>query len=266
MGMPKKFSRRRFLSGSVGLAAAAGIRAPLVLSAAGENWGDLVGRFVYDGPPPERAKLKVDKDIECCGQFDIRDESLMVGAEGGLQNVFIYLRAPKVVIHPELAESLPGRVTLDNRNCIFIPHCLKLWYEKQEFHTINSDPVAQNVAFSPLGDEPANIILPVGGEATYKFSRKQNVPVPIACNYHPWESAYVLPRDNPYVDISAPDGTFRIARLPVGTLDFQVWQERVGPLETPQWPKGRFTTQVRPGSNDLGTIKIAPAWLVGQKP
>ena len=77
----------------------------------------------------------------------------------------------------------------------------------------------------------------------------------------PWESAYILPREHPYVDISAQDGTFRIAKLPAGELEFQAWQERVGYLDTPDWPKGRFHMTIRPGSNDLGTIKLAPALL-----
>jgi hypothetical protein len=136
---------------------------------------------------------------------------------------------------------------------------LKVWFTKQAFYTINSDPVAQNVAFEPLGDTPCNAIIPVGGKATYKFNRQQMIPVLIKCNYHPWESSYILPRENPYVDISARDGTFRIAKLPVGELEFQAWQERIGYLNLPSWPKGRFQMTIKPGTNDLGTIKLPPA-------
>jgi hypothetical protein len=82
--------------------------------------------------------------------------------------------------------------------------------------------------------------------------------VPIACNYHPWESAYILPREDPYVAITAKDGTFRIPKLPAGKLEFQVWQERTGFLDTPQWPKGRFELTIKPGLNDLGTFKLSP--------
>jgi len=241
--------------------AAAGFGVPTLLKATGNSWGDLVGRFVYDGTPPERKKLKVDKDVDCCGKFDIRDESLMAGTDGGLANVYLYLRTPRVEVCPDLAESAPKQVKLDNRDCIFKPHCTAIWYGRQEFYIVNSDPVAQNVAFSPLGDTPANIVMPVGKDATYKFGRAQVVPVPIACNYHPWESAYILPRDNPYVAISVADGTFRIPKLPAGKLEFQAWHERVGYLGTSQWTKGRFQRTIEPGVNDLGTIKIDPARL-----
>jgi hypothetical protein len=262
--MSDRYSRRRFLArarAAAGAAAAWSFCAPAILRAADDSWGDLQGRFVYDGPAPQRMRLKVDKDVQCCGKFDIRDESLMVGLDGGLANVFVYLRSRNVPICPELEKNAPKRVTLDNRDCIFQPHCLTIWVAKQEFYMINSDPVAQNIAFNPPGDVPANIVLAVGKDATYQFSRAQILPVPIACNYHPWESGYVLPRNNPYMSISSKDGTFRITKLPLGKLEFQAWDERVGFLETPDWPKGRFSCDIKPGANDLGTIKLGPARL-----
>jgi len=262
--MTRRIDRRRFVQGSVaGMGALAGAWGVPAVLRASASWGDLVGRFVYDGKAPERKKLKVDKDVDCCGKFDIRDESLMVGPDGGLANVYLYVRSRKVDICPEIEASLPKQVKLDNRDCIFVPHCLSIWYAKQEFYTVNSDPIAQNIDFRPLGDLPANIILsPAPGknvDATWKFNKSQLVPVPIACNYHPWESAFILPRDNPYVAISALDGTFRIVKLPVGKIEFQAWHERAGYLDTPQWPRGRFELEIQPGVNDLGTIRLAPA-------
>jgi hypothetical protein len=231
---------------------------PLLQAADSDQWGDLVGRFIYDGTPPMRKKLKVDKDVECCGKFDIRDESLMVSEDGGLANVFVYLRTKRVDVCPDLQRSVKDKVVLDNRDCIFKPHCMTIWYTEQEYEIINSDPVGQNVAFSPVFDTPVNVVLTVGGKVTHRFGRSQTNPVKVACNYHSWESAYVLPRDNPYAAVSGPDGTFRIAKLPVGELEFQVWHERVGYLVTPSWPRGRFEMQIRPGDNDVGIIKLAP--------
>ncbi len=118
--------------------------------------------------------------------------------------------------------------------------------------------MGQNVAFNPLLDVAANIVLPVSGKATHKFGRAQRVPVPIKCNYHPWESAFILPLDHPYLAITKADGTFQIPKLPVGPIEFQVWQERIGYLSTPAWEKGRFEMEIKPGTNDLGTVEIKP--------
>jgi hypothetical protein len=262
--MSLRVSRRRFLARTAvvgALATGFPMRSIVRAEETSANWGDMKGRFVYEGKPPERKRLKVDKDLDCCGKFDIRDESVMVALDGGLANVYVYLRSRNTAISPELADAAAKKVVLDNRDCIFKPHCMAIWYPKQEYSIVNSDPIAQNVAFSPLGDVPANIVLPVGEKAAYKFNRKQSAPVPIACNYHPWERAYVLPRDNPYVAVSAADGTFSMAKLPVGEWEFQAWHERPGGLDLPAWPHGRFRFTVKSGLNDLGTIKIAPARL-----
>jgi len=255
-----KLDRRQFVTGSAAgaLALPAGLTAPQSALAATDVWGDLTGRLVYDGTAPERKKLTVDKDVDCCGKFDIRDESLMVGEDGGLQNVYIYVRSKGVPVCPELEEAVEEQVKLDNRDCIFVPHCMSIWYPKQEYYIVNSDPVAQNVAFSPLLDNQANVVIPVDGEATWKFNRAQRVPVPVKCNYHPWESAYVLPLDHPYVAITGKDGSFTIPKLPAGELEFQVWHERMGYLETEDWPRGRMTVAIESGGTDLGTIKLLP--------
>ena len=258
--MANRVTRRRFMkhAAAVGGVLATEFYAPAIVRAAEDKWGDLVGRFSYDGKPPERKKLTVDKDVECCGKFDIRDESLMAGEDGGLQNVYVYVRSKKVEICPELEESVEERLTLDNRDCIFQPHCMTIWYKKQEFYIVNSDPVAQNVAFAPILDSPANVVIPVDGDTTWKFRRTQRIPVPIACNYHPWESAYILPLDHPYCGISAADGTLKIPKLPVGELEIQVWHERMGYVATDAWEKGRFKMTIKPGTNDLGTVKLVP--------
>jgi len=256
-----KINRRQFVRGSAAASAFAAAAAVTGSArAATDSWGDLTGKLIYDGNAPERKKLVVDKDVECCGKFDIRDESLMVGENGGLQNVYIYVRSRRVDVCPELEKDVEAQVLLDNRNCIFIPHCMTIWAEKQEFYIVNSDPVAQNVAFTPLLDKPANIVIPVGGDATWQFRRAQRVPVPIACNYHPWESAYMLPLDHPYVAVTGEDGSFTIPKLPAGgELEFQWWHERVGYLDTKDWPKGRMKATIQPGTNDLGTIKLSPS-------
>ena len=72
---------------------------------------------------------------------------------------------------------------------------------------------------------------------------------------------YVLPRDNPYFAVSGADGKFEIKDLPVGKLEFQVWQEKAGNFKdytTGGWKSGRFEFDIKAGDNDLGTIKFDP--------
>jgi len=222
----------------------------------------LTGKFIYDGTPPERKKLVVEKDVECCGKHDLRDETLIVDEKGGLANVFLYFVSRDMPVTEAAKATLATPVVLDNLDCVFKPRCLTITVG-QKFEIINSDPVPQNVAFSPRGDTPANIVLPVDGKATYTFTRRQTSPVFIACNYHPWESGYILPRETPYACVSLADGTFRIENLPEGKWEVQLWHEKVGRLELPDKPRGRFEVEIKAGENDLGEIKVPPKQLLG---
>lgn len=264
----RRWSRRQWLraTGTLAGIASGTLMAPWHYAAASQRHGFAVrGRFLYDGTPPERRQLTVDKDVDCCGKFDIRDESLMVFPQGGVANVFVYVRSRGVPVAVATAENPPRQVLLDNRDCIFKPHCLALWYLRQDLHIVNSDPIAQNVAFSPLGDLPANIVLaPAPGEnteATWRFRRGQTQPFVVLCNYHPWEKAYLLVRDNPYFAVSGEDGGFEIAGLPPGDWEFQLWHERVNYLNLPDWPQGRRNIRVAGEDVDLGTIRLRPSDL-----
>jgi hypothetical protein len=68
---------------------------------------------------------------------------------------------------------------------------------------------------------------------------------------------YILPRDNPYAAVTGDDGSFEIKDIPAGTWEFQVWQEVAGYLAAkPEWKKGKFKLEIKPGDNDLGTIQV----------
>lgn len=224
--------------------------------AAQAQWGTLRGRFLYDGSAPAPAKLAVTKDIEVCGQHNLVDESLVVGADGGVANVVLYLRSKPAQVHEEYA-NLPAEVTFDNEHCRFVPHVLTMT-TSQTVILHNSDPVAHNSNLQPIPGLPVNPLIAAGGQATYKFVTEPILPVPITCNIHPWMKGYIVARSNPYVTVSAADGTFEIKNLPVGSLEFQAWHERPGYLAAGDWEKGRFTFEIKEGDNDLGDIKLSP--------
>jgi hypothetical protein len=51
-------------------------------------------------------------------------------------------------------------------------------------------------------------------------------------------------------------GEFTIPKLPAQALEFQLWHEKYGYLDTPKQPRGRFTLGINPGENGLGTIVV----------
>ncbi len=233
--------------------------------AGAQQWGDLTGKFVFDGKAPEPAAINVNKDEEVFGKLGLKDESLLVGAGGGLANVVVYCRTANVAVNPDLAKDVSAKVVYDNKGGRFTPHVLTIWLDKQTLVLHNSDPVGHNSNVQPLGDAGINPLLPANSSVDHTFNRPQSIPVPVACNIHPWMKGYILPRPNPYATVSKEDGTFKIEKLPVGELEFQAWQERTGYVDLadskPPMPKGRFKVTIKPGTNDLGVIKV-PAKLV----
>ncbi|HVU87275.1 MAG TPA: hypothetical protein VHD36_08135 [Pirellulales bacterium] len=223
---------------------------------ANAQWGNLKGKFVYDGKAPEPKKLDTSKEAMCVAH-NLTDESLIVGPDGGIKNVVIFVRTKGVKVNPSL-EKQPDKVEIDNKNCRFEPHILPMLLS-QTLVVKNSDPFSHNSNVTEVGGQGANPLIAPGKEATYKYARPQVIPQPVACNIHPWMKAMVLPRDNPYFAVSKDDGTFEIKDLPVGKLEFQVWQEKAGNVDTKAWPKGRFTMDIKAGdTNDLGTVKLEP--------
>jgi plastocyanin len=222
------------------------------------QWGNVKAKFVYGGTPPAPPAINPNKDPEVCGKHKLVDEALLVDPNGGIANVVLYVRTKGVKVNPDYDKTANDKVVFDNKGCRFEPHVLTVRLTQTvELH--NSDPVGHNSNLQPLGDTPVNPLLPGGAEADYKFNRAQTIPVPVTCNIHPWMKGYILPRDNPYAAVSAADGTLELKNVPTGELEFQAWHEKSGYLDTPKWPKGKFTLTVKAGDNDLGEIKVDPA-------
>ena len=80
----------------------------LVGSAGAAEWGSLKGKFVVDGEAGPSAAINVNKDVEFCGKHDLVDETVVVGDDGGLANVVVYIytkRGKSLDVHPDYAAS-----------------------------------------------------------------------------------------------------------------------------------------------------------------
>jgi hypothetical protein len=79
---------------------------------------------------------------------------------------------------------------------------------------------------------------------------------------------YLLVRNDPYMTVSAADGTFEIKNLPAGEHEFQFWHELSGYLKNCETASGKLGRTGRidieipaGGEVDLGTIEV-PADLL----
>ncbi|UUO08047.1 hypothetical protein M4951_06950 [Blastopirellula sp. J2-11] len=237
------------------------------VSAAG--WGTITGKFVVDGKvaPPEALVITKDKAV-CDKNPPLVDESLLVGPNGGLKNVCVWLslgrRDPQPPVHPNYEATANDTIEVDNLACAYVPHVVVVRpSQKVEFK--NSDPIAHNFKVDGFANNPFNTLVPAGGSFVHQFPSEERVPMVAACAIHPWMTGFIVVKEAPYVAVSAEDGTFTIENVPAGDWNFQFWHTSGGYLsevkmggKTEKDRKGEYEIKVVDGkATDLGVITVA---------
>ncbi len=234
-------------------------------AATGTGWATLAGTFTYDGTPPARQPLLVNKDPAVCapGGARVLDDVLLVDAQThGIQNVVIYLRRASRVHQSAMLSAAAAMEEFDQKQCLFVTHVQPLLVG-QTLTLANSDSIAHNIK-----TDLDSFNQTIGGGASIPFAPKSitRLPVAVNCSIHPWMQAFLMVHDNGYVAVTGPDGKFELANLPAGEdLELQVWHENaVGgaglALDTPAarelgWTsQGRF--QVKLTENETKTIEL----------
>ncbi len=235
-----------------------------------DPWGIMLGRIVYNGKAPVPQMRPITIAVAPGQPAAIDDESLVVGKNGGLGNVFVYLWSKPSKIHPGYTNSPPEKQTLTIRNLCFEPHAQILWTH-DELELFNPDP--QNVQSFNYGSplQGFNTRLPFFGRELRKLKASENLPHEIGSNMYPWMSANLLVRDNPYFCVTDERGIFCITDLPLNEPhEFIFWHERCGYLggvvsqaaDPAQHiglnPRGRLTVTFTEPVLDLGEFRVEP--------
>lgn len=218
------------------------------------NNGVVVGRILIDGDIPKLNPLiksgdKAVKDAEVCGAQDVPDESLVVGDNKGIANIFVYLRrAPRGY----KAEAVTSPVVLDQEGCVFLPHAA-LIRVGQPVLVKSSDAIQHNIHTFPTRNDPVNLLIKPNERAgvAIKYTRPESDPIEVKCDIHAWMTSYHLILDHPFMAVTDKDGNFRIEGLPAGTHEFRVWHERGGLLEK------EYKVDVRAGAETPVDLKYA---------
>ena len=229
------------------------------------EWGNLKGRFIYDGSPPAPKKLVPTNDVAFCGKHKIPDERLIVNPENqGIADIVIYLRRKPSRISPVYDATATAEVTLDNIDCRFEPH-VQLVRSGQTLVIGNKDAVGHNTNFTVFANSLPNSLVPALGSFRAKLTETEPRPAKVACNIHPWMSAVVVIKDHPYTAKTDKNGYFEIKHLPVGeNMQFQFWHETAGYVRKVTGAKAKVSKKGRvklnlDGDFDLGEIKVPPA-------
>jgi hypothetical protein len=186
----------------------------------------LKGNVVFKGTVPAAAKIRTTADPMCQQQRPqgITPEEYVVGKNGELKNVFIYVK-----------EGLEGKAfppssapaTLTQKGCQYKPHVIGVQVN-QPLEVTNDDPTLHNVNAQAKNNPPYNFAQPIQGMKTVKKYEKPEIMMPFICNIHPWMKAYVGVVAHPFFATSNDAGQFEIKDLPEGTYVLEAWHEKLG--------------------------------------
>lgn len=246
--------------------------APTTVAAAEPTgFATIRGVFTLDGEPPPRQQLNVDKEHDVCmpgGRPVLREDIVVDPATKGIKDVVIYLTTKYPAgnekwEHPDQTAAKQEPVIFDQKNCIFLTHVFAM-RTTQPCKVLNSDPVGHNTNIAGGGNaRPGNFTVPGGGSEIYNPGGESQEPFPVACNIHPWMSAYGIVRNNPYFAVTDATGKFEIPNVPAGVkLEFRVWQERAKFIQAvkttskiDKYAKGRLTVTLDPDEErDLAIV------------
>jgi len=187
----------------------------------------LTGKVTFQGQAPKNTPIKMEADAVCKGQHatEAFTEDYIVGADGELANVFVYVKSGVKGSYPVPTDT----VVFDQKGCQYYPHVFGMRVS-QPLAIVNSDPTLHNVHPQPKNSAGFNVGMPNKGMRVTKTFTAPEVMVKIKCDVHSWMNAYAGVLDHPFFAVTGKDGSFSIGPLPPGTYEVEAWHEKLGTM------------------------------------
>jgi hypothetical protein len=221
---------------------------------AAAKFGAMEGKFVLEETAADGADVT-----------DPTPNLVVNQANGGIAEVFVYLRTPPPEIDPAFRTSREKEVVIESRGGRFVPRAAVVRTD-QETRWINSDRAGFLLQVYALAN--SNPLLNVAGNdqvgGTFKLAKAETIPIEVQadCSHeHRGQSMHLLVVDHPYAAVTDADGRFRIEGLPPGEHFFRVWHQNRGWLE-----KDWKVTVTAGETTQTGVTKIAGARLSPDRP
>jgi Polysaccharide lyase family 4, domain II len=211
------------------------------------NGGTIQGVVKLTGSAPTVAPIVVTKNQDYCGD-SIPNPVYVVGKDGGLQNVEVYLK--DITTGKALATD-PVAISLVNTHCMFSPR-VQGASVGQPVKISSEDPVLHNThpQNSVTNATIYNIALPFKGFSVTKPLPATPQLIKVKCDAHEWMHAWIWDFDHPYFATTGDDGRFTIKDVPPGTYTLVAWQEAAG--------EKSMSVTVAAGKTVTADIQLAP--------
>jgi plastocyanin len=210
------------------------------ISAGSEEWSadkgtaTVKGTVKFEGEAPPRAEVDVSADKFCVDRHKsdpLLKETLVVGADGGLANVFLQVTSG---LENWKFPAGTGEVVLDQASCQYVPHLL-IAQVGQSIKVRNSDPILHNVHGINQKTEKDEFNwgqAKQGLEDTKDLKKAGHIR--IKCDIHAWMNANLWIVKHPFFAVTGADGAFTLPKLPPGTYTIEAWHEseKLGGVQT----------------------------------
>lgn len=187
--------------------------------------GSISGTIHFDGKAPARVQIDMGQD-PVCALADANYAEQYVVHDGGLQNVFVYV---KDGLGNKLYAAPSEPVVMDQKGCRFIPHVIGVM-AGQPVKFTNSDSTMHNVHMTPTisTNQTVDLSEPPNGTGEMRTLGTPELMIPVRCNNHPWMQAFINVAANPFYAVSDENGHFTIKGLPPGTYTLVADHEVLG--------------------------------------
>jgi plastocyanin len=196
------------------------------VQAAPPSGGGVSGMIKLDGVAPHQRPIDMSKEPGCAAEHKdkpITGEAVVVGPNGGLANVVIYVSQGW---HGSEAATSPSEVVnISQKGCQYLPHVVVV-EAGQHLKVVNSDQTLHNVHPQPMNNEEWNKSQQPGAQPFDVAWSNPEVAVPIKCNIHPWMRGYVAVVKGPHA-ITDRTGSYSL-KLSPGKYTITAWQETYG--------------------------------------
>jgi hypothetical protein len=188
--------------------------------------GTITGKISFIGEPPQPRRIDGSADPVCeANNTELFTQDVIVKA-GKLANVFVYVQSGEALDWYAF-EAPATEVMLAHHGCQFGPHVIGMQMQ-QTLKIANEDATAHNTHLLPKNNADWNQSQLQGTDPLmHKFTAAE-VLIPVKCNQHPWEKAYVGVLSHPFFAVSSLNGAYKISGLPPGQYAVVAWHEKFG--------------------------------------
>jgi len=185
--------------------------------------GTIAGKVTFAGKPPAPRPITITKDETVCGRTPLMDESLVVGAAGGVKNALVRILDASGA--PPMPAPTPN-ISIDQIGCRFVPR-VRIVPVGAPIDIVNSDGILHNIHTWSKDNPSFNRAQPKFKKVLTETFRKPEI-FRISCDVHSWMNGWVIVAADAYNVLTDESGAYTLKDVPAGTYTVEFWHEKLG--------------------------------------